>query len=104
MASRKIKPDVNTSKPNNKTRRKINIKPDEPRILDTIVDKISVLNPFNASTDEPQPNLPVTNHEYTCEDKKRCPGGYRCNKDKKCYKLTDIDLVSNDKTVIFKND
>jgi len=104
MASRKIKPDVNTSKPNNKTRRKINIKPDEPRILDTIVDKISVLNPFNASTDEPQPNLPVTNHEYTCEDKKRCPGGYRCNKDKKCYKLTDIDLVSNDKTVILTID
>ena len=48
MSSRKIKPDVNTSTPNKKTRRKINIKPDEPRIMDTIVDKISVLNPFNA--------------------------------------------------------
>jgi len=88
MSSRKNKPDVNTSTPNKKTRRKINIKPDEPRILDTIVDKISGLNPFNASTNEPQPqpqpqpqpDIPVTNKEFTCEDKKRCPSGYRCDK------------------------
>jgi hypothetical protein len=109
MSSRKIKPDVNTSTPNKKTRRKINIKPDEPRILDTIVDKISVLNPFNASTNEPQSQpqaqaQPVTNHEYSCEDKKRCPSGYRCDKHNKCYRLTDIDLVSNDKTAILTID
>ena len=104
MSSRKIKPDVNTSKPNKKTRRKINIKPDEPRILDTIVDKISGLNPFNESTNEPQPDIPVINHEHTCEDKKRCPSGYRCDKDKKCYKLTNINLVSNDKTTILTID
>ena len=106
MSSRKIKPDVNTSKPNKKTRRKINIKPDEPRILDNIVDKISVLNPFNESINEQQsqPDISSTQTEFTCEDKKRCPSGYRCNTDKKCYKLTDINLVSNNKTAILTID
>jgi hypothetical protein len=106
MSSRKNKPDVNTSTPNKKTRRKINIKPDEPRIMDTIVDKISVLNPFNASTNEPQPqpDIPVTNKEFTCEDKKRCPSGYRCDKHNKCYRLTDIDLVANDQRTILTID
>ena len=106
MSSRKNKPDVNTSKKNKKTRRKINNKPDEPRILDNIVDKISVLNPFNTSTNEPQeqPDIPVTNPEYTCEDKTRCPKGYRCDENKKCYKLTDITLESNGKSVILSID
>ena len=106
MSSRKNKPDVNTSTPNKKTRRKINIKPDEPRIMDTIVDKISVLNPFNASTTEPQlqPDIPVTNKEFTCEDKKRCPSGYRCDKHNKCYRLTDIDLVANGQRTILTID
>ena len=106
MSSRKIKPNVNTSKPNKKTRRKINIKPDEPRILDTIVDKISGVNPFNASTNESQTStdISVTEQEHTCEDKKQCPKGYRCDKQKICYKLTNIDLVSNGKNTILSID
>ena len=106
MASRKIKSDVNTSKTNRKTRRKLTIKPDEPRILDNIVDKISALNPFNEPINESQsqPDIPITLPEYTCEDKKRCPSGYRCDSNNNCYKLTDINLVSNDKTTILKID
>ena len=106
MSSRKIKPNVNTSKPNKKTRRKINIKPDEPRILDTIVDKISGVNPLNVSTNESQPPtvIPDIGYEHTCEDKKRCPHGYRCDTHKKCYKLTNIDLVSNGKNTILSID
>ena len=98
MSSRKHKKPVIGTKPHNTTRRKINIKPDAPRIVDSIVDKITTMNPIDLSTSEsisPQ----ITETKYTCEDNKRCPSGYRCDTKKECYKLTDIVLESNGKII-----
>ena len=79
--------------PANKTRRKLIIK--EPdTIINSIVDSISSLNPFN-NNDEQNTSIPVEQNEIiTCNDR-RCPNGYRCNTDKICYKLKSLELELN---------
>ena len=103
MSSHKHKKPVIGTNSHNTTRRKLNIKPDAPRIVDSIVDKISALNPFGQSTPESTPPQ-ITEPKYTCEDKKRCPSGYRCDTNNECYKLTNIMLDSNGKNTILSID
>ena len=83
--------------PANKTRRKLIIK--EPdTIINSIVDSISSLNPFN-NNDEQNTSIPVEQNEIiTCNDR-RCPNGYRCNTDKICYKLKSLELELNRQTL-----
>ena len=83
MPKKTHRKQVSGSKTNNTTRRKVNKKKDvssetQP-ILNTIVNKISDLNPFSGSTDE---TVSADNIEQaiSCKDK-RCPSGYRCNKE-----------------------
>ena len=61
-------------------------------IIDTIVNVFS-----GTTTDLPQQT------EYTCETN-RCPSGYRCGDDKKCYRLTEIEIVSDGKRLILSVD
>lgn len=115
--TRKEPNDISPS--TNKTRRKLKIKPPQPQpepIVDTIVNTLSALNPFRsapekqqteplqAAVDGPGPGPgPVNDANITCEDK-RCPVGYRCDDNKVCYKLKDIELVSNGQRVVLSVD
>jgi hypothetical protein len=129
MPKKTRKEPNDTSPSTNKTRRKLKIKPNEPPpppppqpIVDTIVNTLASLNPFRAAPVEvepvqwqeqaavagPGPGLgpgsgPVNDANITCEDK-RCPVGYRCDDNKVCYKLKDIELVSNGQRIVLSVD
>jgi len=116
--TRKEPNDISPS--TNKTRRKLKIKPNESTqqqpqpvpepIVDTIVNTLASLNPFRSAPVEVEPVQaavagpgPMNDANITCEDK-RCPVGYRCDDNKVCYKLKDIELVSNGQHVVLSVD
>lgn len=116
--TRKEPNDISPS--TNKTRRKLKIKPNESTqqqpqpvpdpIVDTIVNTLASLNPFRSAPVEVEPVQAdvagpgqVNDANITCEDK-RCPVGYRCDDNKVCYKLKDIELVSNGQRVVLSVD
>jgi hypothetical protein len=126
--TRKEQNDISPS--TNKTRRKLKVirpiiqetqpQPQSEPIVDTIVNALSALNPFRNAPVEVEPikwqepaalTGPVPVHgpvhgadaNITCEDK-RCPVGYRCDDNKVCYKLKDIELVSNGQRVVLSVD
>ena len=128
MPKKTRKEPNDTSPSTNKTRKLKVIRPNEPPlpqpqlppqpIVDTIVNALSALNPFRNAPVQVEPVQwqvqgdvtgpgpstgpgPIVN--MTCEDK-RCPVGYRCDDNKVCYKLKDIELVSNDKRVVLSVD
>ena len=55
--------------------------------------------PVPVSSEQAQP----LGANITCEDK-RCPIGYRCDDNKVCYKLRDIELHSNGQSVVLSVD
>jgi len=98
--------------------------PQPQPIVDTIVNALSALNPFRNAPVQVEPvqwqepdalpgpgearaaapaPVPVNDANMTCEDK-RCPVGYRCDDNKVCYKLKDIELNSNGKRVVLSVD
>ena len=119
MPKKTRKEPNDTSPSTNKTRKLKVIRPNEPTlpqpqpqpIVDTIVNALSSLSPFRSAPVQLQEPGAVTgpgpgpgpDANMTCEDK-RCPVGYRCDDNKVCYKLKDIELVSNDKRVVLSVD
>jgi len=121
MPKKTRKEPNDTSPSTNKTRRKLKvIRPNEPTqlppqpqpIVDKIVNAISSLNPFRSAHVEVEPVQlqeqgalpgPGPDASITCEDK-RCPVGYRCDDNKVCYKLKDIEIVSNGQRVVLSVD
>ena len=112
--TRKDSPDIKSQK--NTTRRKLKlVEPVKPTpIVDTIVNTLSTLNPFGATnTSETTEKSSVAtvaatglqqnDDKTTCEDK-RCPVGFRCDENKICYRLTDIELQSNGKKLVLSVD
>jgi hypothetical protein len=115
MPKKTRKEQNDTSPSTNKTRRKLKIKPNNsPPIVDTIVNALSALNPFQTAPENGQAEpiqaaatvpgpVPGPDANITCEDK-RCPVGYRCDDNKVCYKLRDIELNSNGQSVVLSVD
>ena len=114
MPKKTRKEQNDTSPSTNKTRRKLKIKPNEPPqpppIVDTIVNTIASLNPFRSAAEQVPPpteqaavSVSQPGANITCEDK-RCPVGYRCDDNKVCYKLKDIELVSNGQRIVLSVD
>ena len=87
--TRTNKHDISSTK--NTTRRKLKIQPKTPSPISNIVNTISSMNPFNSDD------------KLSCEDK-RCPVGFRCDEDKTCYKLTEVELSSNGKQLVLSVD
>jgi hypothetical protein len=112
MPKKTRKEPNDTSPSTNKTRRKLKIKPNESTqpqpqpvpepIVDTIVNALSSLNPFHTAPVQVEPAA-VVDASISCEDK-RCPVGYRCDDNKVCYKLKDIELTSNGQRVVLSVD
>jgi len=128
MPKKTRKEQNDTSPSTNKTRRKLKVirpiiqetQPQPQPIVDTIVNALSALNPFRNAPVEVEPikwqehdaltgPVPVpgpvqgTDANISCEDK-RCPVGYRCDDNKVCYKLKDIELTSNGQRVVLSVD
>ena len=112
--TRKEQNDISPS--TNKTRRKLKIKPNvsaqlqpqPPPIVDTIVNTLASLNPFHSAsekvpTEQAAGPEQANDANITCEDK-RCPVGYRCDDNKVCYQLKNIELTSNGQRVVLSVD
>lgn len=59
----------------------------------------TIVSAFSGTTNTAVPQQP----EFTCETT-RCPSGYRCGDDKKCYRLTELEIVSDGKRLILSVD
>ena len=122
---KKTRKEPNDTSPSTNKTRKLKIKPPQPQpqpqpIVNTIVNTLASLNPFHNAPVQVEPvkwqapaqaepvqaepvQAAATDAKISCEDK-RCPVGYRCDDDKVCYKLKDIELVSNGQRVVLSVD
>jgi hypothetical protein len=117
---KKTRKEQNDTSPSTNKTRKLKIKPPQPQpepIVDTIVNALASINPFHNAPVQVEPvkwqapaeplqdavAVPVNDANMSCKDQ-RCPIGYRCDDDKVCYKLKDIELVSNGKRVVLSVD